>query len=93
VDACKALLLDSRLSLVGSLFDTVEEDHWSSLAENLVIVFEQNRRSIKLMIWALRREIAGTAHVREKEFFMFVFSLVCVFRFMICFVWTALLPS
>lgn len=90
MDACKTLLLDSRLVLVGALFDVVEEDHWSALAEHLVTVFEQHRRSTKLMIWALRKEIACTGHVRltkrEEKRSLTLFFLC---RFTICFVWTA----
>ncbi len=61
----KSSLLDSRLMLVGALFDVASEDEWSALAENLVIVFEQNHRSIRLMIWALRKEVASTVHEHD----------------------------
>jgi hypothetical protein len=64
-EAWKTNLLDSRLSVVGALFDVVPEDQWSALAESLVIVFEQNRKSIRLMIWALRKEVAGTLHEHD----------------------------
>jgi hypothetical protein len=64
-EAWKSSLLDSRLAVVGALFDTVAEDEWSTLAENLVIVFEQNRKSIRLMIWALRKEVASTLHEHD----------------------------
>ncbi len=67
------MLLDSRLAFVSALFDVVEEDQWTVLAEHLVTVFEQNRRTIKLLIWALRKEISGTVHVRTAKSFVLLF--------------------
>jgi hypothetical protein len=61
----KKSLLDSRLVMVGALFDAAEEEELTELAENLVMVFEKNHRSIRLMIWAVRKEVNQTVHEND----------------------------
>lgn len=58
-------LFDSKLAFIGALFEAGDEDDWTELSENLVVVFEKNHKSIRLMIWALRREVAGTLHEHD----------------------------
>ena len=43
----KKSLLDSRLLVVGALFQCAQEDEWLELAEHLVVIFEKNHKSIR----------------------------------------------